>query len=161
MPSTGPHIWLKHPEQTDIDFSQALNLESPITSALQFKAEVNPPRSAADSKTVLLRYAIDPSEIQFTSGADGLQHAQVDCAVRAFAPKDLDKPVKTEGTKVNAALKPDALAKIKSSFFPCELKVDLPPGQYLLRLAVRDGGSGNVGSVNAQVTVPAQPVAKR
>jgi VWFA-related protein len=149
----------KHPEQTDIDFSQALNLESPITSALQFKAQVNPP--VADSTTVQLRYAIDPSEIQFTPTADGLQHAQVDCAVRAFAPKDLEKPVKTEGTKVNADLKPDALAKIKSSFFPCELKIDLPPGQYLLRLAVRDGTSGNVGSANAQVTVPTRPVAER
>lgn len=160
-----PAYLAQHPEQTDIDFSQALNLESPITSALQFRAEVNPPAAdsplAADSKTVLLRYAIDPSEIQFTTGADGLQHAQVDCAVRAFAPNDLDKPVKTDGTKMNAALKPDALAKIKSNFFPCELKVDLPPGQYLLRLAVRDGSSGNVGSANAQVTVPAQPVAKR
>ncbi|HEY2360226.1 MAG TPA: VWA domain-containing protein [Candidatus Angelobacter sp.] len=157
----------KHPEQTDIEFSQALNLEAPMASALQFKAEVNPPAAdsssspAANSKTVLLRYEIDPAEIQFTSGADGLQHAQVNCAVRAFAPKDLDKPVKTEGTKVNAALKPDALAKIKSSFFPCELKIDLPPGQYLLRLAVRDGNSGIVGSANAQVAVPAQPVAQR
>lgn len=149
----------QYPEQTDIEFSQALSLEAPIAGALQFKAEVNP--LAADSKTVLLRYAIDPSEIQFTSGADGLQHAQVDCAVRAFAPNDLDKPVKTDGTKVNAALKPDALAKIKSSFFPCELKVDLPPGRYLLRLAVRDSSSGVVGSANAQVTVPAQPVAAR
>lgn len=161
----------QHPEQMDIDFNQALNLESPITSALQFKAEVNPPTvvsspeagspPAADSKTVLLRYAIDPSEIQFNSGTDGLQHAQVDCAVRVFAPNDFDKPVKTEGAKMNAALKPDALAKIKSSFFPCELKIDLPPGQYFLRLAVREGSSGLIGSANAQVTVPAQPVAQR
>jgi VWFA-related protein len=149
----------QHPEQTDIEFSQALSLEAPIAGALQFKAEVNPP--AADSRTVLLRYAIDPSEIQFTAGADGLQHAQIDCAMRAFTPSDLDKPVKTDGTKVNAALKPDALAKIKSSFFPCELKVDLPPGRYLLRLAVRDSSSGVVGSANAQVTVPPQPVAER
>ncbi len=58
-------------------------------------------------------------------------------------------------------LKPDALAKIKSNFFPCELNVNLPPGKYLLRLAVRDGTSGSVGSVNAQVNVPAQPVAER
>jgi len=149
----------RHPEQTDIDFSQALNLESPITSALQFKAEVNPP--GPDSATVHLRFAIDPAEIQFTPGPDDLQHAQVNCAVRAFSPTNMEKPVKTEGTKTNAALKPDALAKIKSSFFPCELKVDLPPGKYLLRLAVRDGTSGTIGSVNAQVTVPAQPLAER
>jgi hypothetical protein len=81
--------------------------------------------------------------------------------VRAFSRNDLEKPVKTEGTKVNAALKPDALDKIKSSFFPCELKVDLPPGQYFLRLAVRDNTSGIVGSVNAQVNVPAKPVAAK
>ena len=54
----------QYPEQKDIEFSQALSLEAPIAGALQFKAEVNPP--AADSRTVLLRYAIDPSEIQFT-----------------------------------------------------------------------------------------------
>ena len=148
-----------HPEQTDIDFSQALNLETPITSALQFKAEVNPP--APDSTVVHLRYAIDPSGIQFTPDGDNLQHAQIDCAVRAFSRNDLEKPVKTEGAKVNAALKPDALDKIKSSFFPCELKVDLPPGQYFLRLAVRDNTSGIVGSVNAQVNVPAKPVAAK
>ena len=45
--------------------------------------------------------------------------------------------------------------------YVCELKIDLPPGQYLLRLAVRDGTSGNVGSANAQVTVPTRPVAER
>ncbi len=44
----------QHPEQTDIDFSQALNLETPITSALQFKAEVNPPDSGFPHGTTAL-----------------------------------------------------------------------------------------------------------
>jgi VWFA-related protein len=148
-----------HPERKDVDYNLALSMESPIYSALLFKAEVNPP--AADSTTIHLRYAINPESIQFIPDAEGLQRAQVDCAVRAFSSDDLDNPVKTEGTKVNAALKPDAFAKVKSKFFPCELKVDLPPGHYFLRLAVRDSNSGSVGSVNAQVTVPGLPIAAR
>jgi hypothetical protein len=110
---------------------------------------------------VLLNYAIDSDDIQFTPGPDGLQHAQVDCAVRAYSRKDLEKPVKTEATKVNAALKADVFAKVKSSFFPCELKIDLPAGQYVLRLAVRDSNGSTLGSGNAQVTIPAQPVTAR
>jgi VWFA-related protein len=149
----------QHPERKDVDYNLALSMQSPIYSALLFKAEVNPP--AADSTTVVLRYAINPESIQFIPDAEGLQRAQVDCAVRAFSSDDMDNPVKTEGTKVNAALKPDAFTKVKSKFFPCELKVDLPPGHYFLRLAVRDSNSGSVGSVNAQVTVPGLPMAAR
>jgi VWFA-related protein len=149
----------KHPEQKDVDYNLALSMESPSFSALLFTAQINPP--APGSSTVNLRYAIDPESIQFIPDAEGLQRAQVDCAVRAFSGSDLDNPVKTEGTKVNAALKPDAFAKIKAKFFPCQLQVDLPPGHYFLRLAVHDHGSGNVGSVNAQVTVPGVSTAAR
>jgi VWFA-related protein len=149
----------RHPDRKDVDYNLALSMDSPIFNALLFTAQVNPP--AAGSSTVSLRYAINPESIQFIPDAEGLQRAQVDCAVRAFLSSDMDNPVKTEGTKVNAALKPDAFAKIRSKFFPCELKVDLPPGHYFLRLAVRDGNSGSVGSVNAEVTVPGQPMAAR
>jgi VWFA-related protein len=149
----------KHPEQNDLDFGQALSLESPAANTLQFEAHVNVPQG--DSTTVLLNYAIDSDDIQFTPGPDGLQHAQVDCAVRAFSPKDLEKPVKTEANKVNAALKADVFARVKSSFFPCEVKIDLPAGQYVLRLAVRDTNGSTLGSANAQVTIPAQPVTAR
>jgi VWFA-related protein len=149
----------RHPERKEVDYNLALSLESPSFSALLFMAQITPP--APGSSTVNLLYAIEPESIQFTPDAEGLQRAQVDCAVRVFSSDDLDNPVKSEGTKVNAALKPDAFAKIKSKFFPCQLQVDLPPGHYFLRLAARDNGSGNVGSVNAQVTVPGQATTAR
>jgi hypothetical protein len=149
----------RHPEQKDLDFNQVLGLESPSASTLLFQAQVTPP--VTGSATVLLRFALDPKDIQFTPGVDGLQHARVDCAVRAFSRDDLEKPVKTEATEVKAELKPEVFAKVKSSFFPCEVKIDLPPGQYVLRLAVRDNDGATVGSANAQVTVPAQPVAAK
>ncbi len=149
----------RHPERKDVDYNLALSMESPSFSALLFMAQISPPDPG--SSTVNLLYAIEPDSIRFTPDAEGLQRAQVDCAVRVFSGNDLDNPVKSEGTKVDAALKPDAFAKIKSKFFPCQLQVDLPPGHYFLRLAARDNGSGNVGSVDAQVTVPGVSMAAR
>lgn len=142
----------EHPAQRDLDFDQALDPNSPVATALQFEVAVLPPSQTTDK--VVVRYAIDPHQIEFNTDADGLHRSQVDCAARIFSPKDVDHPVKTEATRVQAVLKQEAFQKISSSWFPCELKLDLAPGNYLLRAAVRDNLTGLMGSVNAQVTVP-------
>jgi len=84
-----------------------------------------------------------------------LEHAELDCAVRVFAPGKIDRPINSEANRVTAALTPEVYRKITQSFFPCQLKIDLPPGEYLLRMAVRDNLTGLLGSVNAQVKLPA------
>jgi VWFA-related protein len=140
-----------HPQQRDLDFAQALDPNSPVATALQFQVEVTSPSQPTNK--VLVRYAIDPHQINFETTADGLNHARVDCAARVFSPKDVEHPVKTEATRIEAALKPEVYEKINRTWFPCELKLDLPPGSYLLRLAVRDNLTGQLGSVNAEVAV--------
>jgi hypothetical protein len=39
--------------------------------------------------------------------------------------------------------------------FPCNQALKLAPGEYLLRLAVRDNTNGLFGTANGKVTVPA------
>jgi VWFA-related protein len=148
-----------HPVQRDFDLGQTLNPDYPVATALQFDALVTPPQPG--KTTVRVQYAVDPKQISFQKGADGLQHAQLDCAARVFSPKNIEKPLKTEGTRVNAALQPEVFDKIGRTYFPCQIIFELPEGQYLLRLAVRDGSTGLLGSVNAQVTVPAAATAKK
>ena len=148
-----------HPEQRDRDFSEALNPNAPVATALQFEVSVTPPSMQTQNK-VVVRYAIDPHQLDLETGPDGLHHGQVDCAARIFSAKDIDHPVDTQASRMQAALKPEAFAKISHSFFPCQLAIELPPGQYFLRLAVRDNLTGLLGSVNAQVVVPAVAVAK-
>jgi len=144
----------RHPEQSDLDFSQALSFDAPVNTAVQFRAGLLPP--SPGSSTVVLRYTVDPKSISFMQGSDGMQHARVDCAARIYDREKPDKPVKTEATKVEAVLKPEVYEKIVHSFFPCELKVDVPPGQYLLRLGVRDKNTEKIGTANAEVTIPVQ-----
>ena len=149
----------RHPEQKDRDFSVALDPNSPVATALQFEAIVLPP-SALTRNKVVMRYIIDPHQILFETGADGLHHAEVDCAARVYPPKDVEHPVTTEASRMEAAVKQDVFEKINQSWFPCQLSVELPPGNYYVRLAVRDNLTGMLGSVNAQVTVPPASVAE-
>ncbi|HEY6306405.1 MAG TPA: VWA domain-containing protein [Candidatus Angelobacter sp.] len=142
-----------HPRQRDMELDLALNPNSPVSTALQFAAEVLPPSPETLNK-VQVHYAVDPHAISFQRGEDGKEHAELDCAVRVFAPGKIDTPVKSEGTRMNAALLPEAYNKISRTFFPCQLDLELAPGNYFLRLAVRDNKTGLLGAVNAQVTVP-------
>jgi hypothetical protein len=107
----------------------------------------------------MLNYGLDPHDISFVHGGDGLEHADLDCAVRVFAPANIDKVVKSEMVRAAASLKPDVYKTISQSYFPCQIPLDLPPGSYLLRLVVRDNTTGLLGSVNAKVVVPAASVA--
>ncbi len=143
----------ENPARRDAEFSQALNPDSPVNNSLQFRASVAP---QASSNPIVLHYVIDPHAISFTSGPTGSQRAQVDCAARVFTRDNPDKPVKTEATKVNAVLESAVYERISKSFFPCQVKLDLPPGRYFVRLGVRDSNSGRIGTANADITVPAQ-----
>lgn len=143
----------QHPGQRDYDFSMALNSNYPVSTTLPFEATVLAPPQSGDSK-VRINFALNSQQITFEKTADGLQSAQVDCAARAFSPKNGDHPVKTDGGRMDAKLNPEQFDKISKSFLPCQVSLDLPPGLYLLRLAVRDNLSGTLGSLNASVLVP-------
>lgn len=147
----------RHPERSDAEFGRALSFESPVNTGLQFRVAplpASPGPNAIGSNALVLRFIVDPQAISFTGGPDDVQRAKVDCAVRVYDPAHPDKPVKTEANQVNAVLKPEAYEKIKHSFFPCEVKVDVPPGHYVLRMGVRDEGNDNIGSANGEITVP-------
>jgi VWFA-related protein len=140
-----------HPNQRRIDIVAALNADYPMAMGLQFKASVIAP-AAGQTKTTI-NFAIDPAPILFQAGEDGLQHAQVTCAVRVFARKDIEHPKQTEAMRVNPAIKPEVLEQIRKTYFPCRLELELPPGEYLLRLLVRDDTTGVIGTANARQTV--------
>jgi hypothetical protein len=80
----------------------------------------------------------------------------MECAVRVFPKKNPDKPVTTEAQKMGGALNPDAYGKVMKGFFPCRDQLALQPGDYLLRLGVRDNVTGLIGTANASLTIPTE-----
>jgi VWFA-related protein len=131
-------------------FELALNLDSPIATGLPFHAMVIPPVEKTPN-TVLVNFGVDPHAISFEMQADGLQHATVECTVQVFSDKG--KPSGGKLSTVNAALKPDTFAQVMANTFPCQQSIDLPPGNYYLRLGVRDYRTGLIGTTNAKVVV--------
>jgi VWFA-related protein len=145
-----------HPRERDMAFSEALSADSPVATELQFQATVLPPSAEAQNKSLII-YAIDTRGINFETGKDGQEHAQVDCAVRVFRPEHVDHPVGTEVDRVDATFTQENFKKINGRYLPCQIKLDLPPGRYFLRLGVRDTASGRIGTANTQLVIP--PVA--
>lgn len=135
-----------------IDLGSALDIGNPISTALPFQAVVLPP-SAQNGNKVQINFGIDPHAIGFELREDGLQHAAVDCGVRAYSKTG--ESLKLQGNTFNAALTQEQYQKVMKAIFPCNQSLDLPPGEYLLRLAVRDTNNGLIGTANGSATVPA------
>jgi VWFA-related protein len=138
------------PKQRDKVFSEALDLDFPISTGLIFEAGIVQPSAKTQNK-VMINFAVDPHALAFDRKDDGLQHASVGCAVHIYSEKG--KSIRTEVSGINAALKQDTFQKVMLGRFPCQDKIDLAPGSYVLRLGVIDNATGLLGTANAKVTV--------
>ncbi|HZD92738.1 MAG TPA: VWA domain-containing protein, partial [Candidatus Sulfotelmatobacter sp.] len=132
-------------------FALALSPDTPIATALIFHAAVIPPTEKAPTK-VLVNFGVDPHAITFEQESDGLQHATVECAVHAYSTKG-GRLMKGESTTMKASLKPETYSRVMREGFPCQQAIELAPGNYFLRLGVRDDRSGLIGTTNAKLAV--------
>jgi hypothetical protein len=114
-----------------------------------------PPSDKTENK-VVVNYGVDPHALTFTDLDGGLRQVNMECAVRVFTKKSPDKPVAVEAEKMGGSLNSEAYEKVMKGFFPCRDHLTLPPGDYILRLGVRDNESGLIGTANATLTVPAE-----
>jgi len=144
-----------NPKKQDMDFDDALSLNIPVSTALPFQAMVLPPSAKTQNK-VVVSYGVDPHALSFEASDDGLQRVDMECAVRVFAKKNPDKMIAAEAQKMGGAMNADAYAKVMKGFFPCRDQLSLEPGDYLLRLGVRDNQTGLIGTANATLTIPAE-----
>jgi hypothetical protein len=141
------------PKKQATELSQALSMDYPISTALPFRAQVITPAEKSDGKT-LIRYGIDAHKLGFEM-KDGLEYASVDCAVQAFRLKGRALPL--QSNTFTAKLKPEEYQLIMQRFFPCDQTLELAPGEYVLRLGVRDNATGFIGTANTRLTVPPKP----
>jgi VWFA-related protein len=141
-----------------MDLGQALSLDNPISTALLFRAQVVPPSEKTQNK-VLIYYGIDAHAMGFELKDDGLEHASIDCAVQPFTAKG--SPLQPQAQTFAAGLKPEDFQTVMQRFFPCNQSLDLAPGDYVLRLAVRDNATGLIGTASSRVTVPPAPGAAK
>jgi VWFA-related protein len=131
------------------DFSRALDLNAPGSTAVLFQARAVLPQQKGQQ--VLVQFHIDPHTLAFDRQSDDKQHAGITCVVWAYPGKG--NPIRSEGES-NAQLTPDEFKHIMQSYYPCQRSIDLKQGHYTLRLGVLDHTTNLIGSTSMQVTVP-------
>jgi len=133
---------------------RAMDINTPASTGLLFQAKVLGPSSSGGNRLVI-NYAILASGLSFQKGPDQLQHLSVGCAVEAYPEKGASRK---DASTYTAALQNEVYERVVREGFPCQQKLELPPGNYVLRLGVRDNGTGQIGTADVRITVPARPV---
>lgn len=141
------------PQEEAATFERAMDISSPVSTAVLFQARVFPP-SAKTQNQVVVNYSIAAAGLSFAQTPDQLQHASVNCAVEAYSAKG--ERVQKDATTMTAALQPDVFSKVVREGFPCQEKLMLPPGDYIIRLGVRDNTTGTIGTADTKVSVPSE-----
>ena len=81
-------------------------------------------------------------------------HLNFDVAITAYQLHgNQDKPVLTFGQTVDTRLTAQQLPIVQANGITVSKAMDIGPGQYAVRLVVRDSATGKVGSVTAPLTV--------
>jgi VWFA-related protein len=140
------------------DFGQALSLDFPVSTALLFQAGILPPSFVKKHGKVAVNFLVDAHQIGFERQEDGLQHATLDYAVEVYAENG--KQIKTDVTSIEVALPPEPFKQVLRTGFPYQKTFDLSPGNYILRLGIRDNRTGLIGSGTGTLNVGSQETAQ-
>jgi VWFA-related protein len=77
-----------------------------------------------------------------------------DLEVLGIATDDKGKSFATDRNTVNLRMKPDTANRVRATGFRVIQSLDLAPGRYVLRVAVRESNTSKAGSVSYDLEVP-------
>lgn len=108
-------------------------------------------KGPAPKGSVVISTFINGSTLPFTENAGMFKN---DLEVLGVATDDKGKSFSTDRSTVNLNMKPDTSKRVTASGFRVIQALDLAPGRYTLRMAVREGNTRKAGSVMMDLEVP-------
>jgi VWFA-related protein len=115
-----------------------------------FDSMVSPPEKLGAKNTVSIRMRVEPSTISFTPNGDKRQ-VSLDFFVVAVGSDG--KIVSNTGKTVDVALEPGQYEQVIKQGLLVPFELELAPGEYQIRMAVRDNRSGALGTVTAPLSL--------
>ena len=134
----------------------ALQPGMPSSTMLPMTVQVLPP--AAAGQKFQINYTIDISAVDFGESADHSRHAVLDVLAVAF--KKDGTPAAQASNTVQANLTAKQYEDALRNGLPVRQEIDLPPGQYELRIGVMDRATQKIGTLEAPVTAQTTSAAK-
>ncbi len=131
----------------------------PPSTVIPLTVEVLPPDST--NKKIRITYKIDIRGLEFDDTADNKKRAVIDCIAVAFTKQGV--PVGQISNTMDATLPLAEYQSVLKTGLSVHQELELPPGDYELRLGVMDHGSQKIGTLDVPLSisrVDAVPVAK-
>lgn len=117
------------------------------------------PSARAHSAQVRVQFLVDFPAIAFVEDEESRQHCDVDFLAAALSSEG--RVITFAHQTLNTGLPLEAYAQVQERGLPFQMQLELAPGQYQLRLAVRDNRTGLLGTtVIPLVRVKTEPAAE-
>jgi VWFA-related protein len=139
----------KGEKEKEGELMMALGTESLVTNMVVFDARVTPPAAAGGPVTV--EVLVDPGTLSTEPLGGGQQQLSVNFYAAAFAPDG--KLVAHKESKIEAPLSAEQYGKMQQGGLPFQAQLDLKPGNYSVRVAIRDNRTGYFGTLEAPISV--------
>jgi VWFA-related protein len=95
-----------------------------------------------------------PADSISIEGSNGQNHLNFDFAAAVYVSSNKsEKAAKTIGKAVNTTVPDAQMASLRANGIDMKNVLELGPGQYLVRVVIRDNVTGKIGSVTAPLTV--------
>jgi len=127
-------------------------MESPLPlTALPLAVTAAVFKGPAPKGSVVISTFINGSTLPFAEAAGMFKN---DLEVLGVATDDKGKAFTTDRATVTLNMKPDTAKRVTASGFRVIQSLELAPGRYTLRMAVREGNTHKAGSVSVDLEVP-------
>jgi hypothetical protein len=135
---------------TSLELKDAMESPLPLT-ALPLALTAAVFKGPAPKGSVVISTFVNGSTLPFAE-ADGM--FKNDIEVLGIATDDKGKTFATDRNTVNLNMKPDTAKRVMASGFRVIQSLELAPGRYNLRMAVRESNTRKAGSVTLDLEVP-------
>jgi VWFA-related protein len=129
----------------------------PDSTMILFGAQVPPLKP--EEQVAVVTYVIDARHMLFTEGPDLRKHAKIEMVAVAWDSNG--KPARSESQTLELALKPETYETVFGQGIRSQMKLQLKPGDYQLRLGIMEDATGKLGTIELPYKVaPSNPPAK-
>lgn len=138
----------KSEKEKEAELMMAMRTEALSANMVVFDARVTPPASGG---TVTVEVLVDPRTLSTEALNGGQQQLSVNFYVAAFTPDG--KVDAQKESKIEAPLSPEQYAKLQRGGLPFQAQLELKPGEYAVRIAIRDNRTGYFGTLEAPLSL--------
>lgn len=140
----------KGEKEKEAELMMAMGTEALTANMVVFDSRVTPPAGGGGG-TVMVEVLVDPRTLSTEALGSGQQQLSVNFYAAAFSRDG--KVAAHKESKIEAPLTPEQYAKLQQGGLPFQAQLDLKPGDYSVRIAIRDNRTGYFGTIEAPLTL--------